>query len=284
MVYSNKFVTCVLINKQPQKELANSVVPIPFGSEYSLRFRNKNNRRAVVKFWIDGENVSGNGYVISANSSVDIERHFDKNVKFKFVNLDSSEAVDFGKNGPNLDGEKGVVEVRFYLEKEYKYPVYSPTYYTKDLWWGTSGHSYGASSGSFSSNSILRSKSIGASGVVSNDITKSINLVDSIPTLSDSVSLSVGSASLSSNTSLQEGCTVEGSISDQKFSSTYIDLEEDYVEMKLVLKGYDIQENTHVRTVGISSGGVGEGMVQNELFCTSCGNKRKHTEDRKSVV
>ena len=55
MVYSNKFVMCVLVNGKPVEELANGEVQIPFNTEYVLRFRNKNDRRAVVKFWIDGE-------------------------------------------------------------------------------------------------------------------------------------------------------------------------------------------------------------------------------------
>ena len=120
MVYSNRFVACVLLNGTPQRELANGVVPIPFNSEYSLRFRNKHNRRACVKFTIDGESVCGGGYIIGANSSIDIHRHFDKDARFKFVSLDSPDAVDAGKNGPNEDGTKGLIEAKFYLEKNRK--------------------------------------------------------------------------------------------------------------------------------------------------------------------
>jgi hypothetical protein len=127
MVYSNKFVLAVLLDGRPQEELANGVVKLPFGAEYSLRFRNKHNRRAVVKIYVDGENVSGSGYIIPANDHVDIKRHWDKDRSFKFVELNSPEAVDAGKNGPNTDKSKGVIEAHFYLEKEYKYtppPVY----------------------------------------------------------------------------------------------------------------------------------------------------------------
>jgi len=120
MVYSNKFVMAVLLNGEPQKELGNGVVKLPFGAEYTLRFRNKNSRRAVVKIYVDGENVSGGGYVIPANDFVDIKRHHDKDRAFKFVSLDSPDAIDHGKNGPNEDKQKGVIEARFFLEKEYK--------------------------------------------------------------------------------------------------------------------------------------------------------------------
>lgn len=117
MVYSNKFVMSVLHNDAVQKELANGVVKLPFSAEYTLRFRNKNDRRAVVKIFIDGENVSGNGYIVPANDYVDIKRHHDKDAAFKFVSLESPDAQEFGKDGPNHDKVKGVVEARFYLEK-----------------------------------------------------------------------------------------------------------------------------------------------------------------------
>ena len=124
MVYSNKFVLCVLLNGKPQEELANGQVKLPFGAEYALRLRNRNNRRAVVKIFIDGENVSGGGYVIPANDHVDIKRHYDVDRAFKFVALDSAEAIDFGKNGPNHDKVKGTIEARFYLEKERPQVIY----------------------------------------------------------------------------------------------------------------------------------------------------------------
>jgi hypothetical protein len=100
MMYSNKFVMCVLVNGQPQTEKANWVVTLPFGSEYALRFRNKHSRRAVVQIYIDGENVSGAGYVVPANDYVDIKRHHDKDRAFKFVSLDSPEQWTPGRTAP----------------------------------------------------------------------------------------------------------------------------------------------------------------------------------------
>lgn len=122
---------CVLLEGRPQEELANGVVKLPFGTEYALRFRNKHSRRAVVKIYVDGENVSGNGYIIPANDHVDIKRHWDKDRSFKFVELNSPEAVDAGKNGPNADKSKGVIEAHFYLEKEHKYTP-APIYRTEE--------------------------------------------------------------------------------------------------------------------------------------------------------
>ena len=122
MTYSNGFVLSVCVNGVHQTELANNVVKLPFGSEYSLRLRNRNDRRALVKIYIDGENVSGNGYVIPANDVIELKRHSDKDRAFKFVSLDSGEAADFGKDGPNEEKKKGLVEAHYWLEKEYPKP------------------------------------------------------------------------------------------------------------------------------------------------------------------
>lgn len=37
------------------KHDSSNTVELPWGSEYKIRFRNKHNRRACVKLWIDGE-------------------------------------------------------------------------------------------------------------------------------------------------------------------------------------------------------------------------------------
>ena len=118
MVYSNKFVICILVNGKVQKEKKNGVVNLPFGTEYTIRLRNKNDRRCCADIYIDGECVSGGGYVVDANDYMDIKRHNDRDRAFKFVSLDSEDAVDYGKNGDNDDGEKGTIEVRFRMEKE----------------------------------------------------------------------------------------------------------------------------------------------------------------------
>lgn len=118
MAYSSRFVACVLVDGKPQRELGDGTVLLDFGTEYTIRLRNKNPRRAVAHILIDGEDVSGGGYVIPASDYVDIKRHYDKPVGFKFVDVESADAVEFGKNGPNHDRTKGVIEVRFHLEKE----------------------------------------------------------------------------------------------------------------------------------------------------------------------
>lgn len=117
MSSSNNFELIILVNNITQPELENGNVILPFNTEYTLRLRNNNNKRSVVKIYIDTINVSGNGYIIPARSSIDILRHSDKDAAFKFVALDSQEAIKSGKIGPNTNKEYGVVEARYYLEK-----------------------------------------------------------------------------------------------------------------------------------------------------------------------
>ena len=143
----------IFINGTIAKELANGQINIPFGSEYKIRIRNKHNRRSVCKISIDGENISGEGFVIGANSFVDIERPVDVDRKFKFVSLDSEEAYDHGKNGPNYNKIKGVISADFALEKEYQFqpnyvPIvqqkpFRPDPYTYPYWYNSNSHMRG---------------------------------------------------------------------------------------------------------------------------------------------
>src|SRR5262252_1683017 len=65
MVYSSRFVLSVLLNGNIAPERTDGVVAIPFGSEYGIRCRNRNKgRRALVKLFVDNENISGGGFII----------------------------------------------------------------------------------------------------------------------------------------------------------------------------------------------------------------------------
>ncbi len=270
MVYSNHFVLCILVNGKPQSERKDGIIPIPLGSEYSLRLRNKNSRRSLVKFSIDGEDVSGPGYIIPAHSAIDIHRHFDKDRCFKFVSIDSPEAIDHGKND-NSDGSKGVIQARFYLEKahytppckwpteehhhhHHYYPPSSPVILPHPTPWP---HPYTTWCGNSNPGSLLRtcSNSPEASGSWSNKAAS-----DVWPNLSNPV----GTAS---NMSFNEGCTIEGGSTGQTFREEWFDSESDFVTIRLVLKGID-----NACPVVVSS--------SSEEYCTRCGARRARKADR----
>lgn len=271
MVYSSRFVLCILINGEVQKELKNGTVKIPFGSEYSIRARNKNPSRAVVKIFVDGENVSGNGYVIPANDYIDIERHHDKDRAFKFVDLDSPDAVDAGKNGPNDDKEKGTIEVRFFMEKANAFaaiaPWVSPNILPKPwknpspfdepyILWGQSPY-----------DSNVRCMTTGASP-------NSRSMADT--------KLSLQSCSLNTLQNQQfiaeipatDGCTVEGNVTGQNFKTTYINTENDYVALRVFLQGYVTDKvYTHTATAVKYCESCGAKKKKSANFCSNCGLK-----------
>lgn len=238
MVYSNKFVVCVLFNGEPQPELANGVVKLPFNSEYELRFRNKNDRKAVVKIFIDGENVSGNGYIINPNSFIDIKRHHDIDRSFKFVSLDSPDAVDHGKNGPNQDKVKGTIEAKFYLEKQVEFlsnkilnnmpkPLPSPKKHWIDF------RQYNCD------QDALRSRRISSSKYEPNNQLGYFDYEMSNPSsCSDDSHQSLGF--LSPSKVLKDGCTVEGNLTGQTFGKSHVETESSCTSIKVFLQGYDL--------------------------------------------
>lgn len=262
---------CVLFHGEPLKELANGVVPIPFGAEYSLRFRNKHNRRAVVKFFIDGENVSGNGYVIPANDYVDIKRHSGVDRAFKFVSLDSTEAVEFGKNGPNADKVKGTIEAHFYLERErpvyhhydhhhhhyhdyyrprpipHPYPIWFNSCEDTTSCWNSGGTkeslapspTYTAPTGNPGASAASNYGIGGSSALRNKGVSSQSQGRGAGGAHMCNTSPQVAGVNLSVQSNLQDGCTVEGVSTGQYFSSTWIDTEDTATVLKIFLQGYD---------------------------------------------
>jgi len=240
MVYSNKFVMCILLGDKIQKELNNGTIPIPFGSEYTIRFRNKNNKRAVVKFSIDGENVSGGGYVIPPNSFIDIKRHHHTDKAFKFVALDSPDAIDYGKNGDNQDKSKGLIEAKFYLEKESNYIFKNYTNTLDDTkYWYTSTYDYNTLS--VTNDNYYNNKNAPYTVSYNKDtISLTSDCINKInKSLYDKRSIHKGPK----NEDLNDGVTVEGNKTGQNFTNVYIDLESDYVHLKAFLQGYENYTN-----------------------------------------
>jgi hypothetical protein len=251
----------VLVNGQVQKEKANGEVTIPYG-DYGLRLRNKNQRRAVAQIWIDGENVSQGGVVIPAQSYVDVYRRADRDVAFHFVPLDSAEAVDAGKNGPNPDKLKGVVECRFFLEKEAK-PVYriQPDYHPwtppKAMCSSDPGRS-------------VKTCDIGASSVISRScdcMGFDESGVDYEEPTSGGVVLPQGAPPA------QDGCTIDGAATGQRFSWTHVDIESTYTSVRLFLQGY-VAPAVQGPVCKIYCDACGaKAARESSRFCHACGTK-----------
>lgn len=290
MVYSNHFVMCVMVNGKPLKERADGIVQIPVNSEYTIRFKNKNHRRALVKFTIDGEDASGGGYVIDAHKDIEIKRFSDRDQMFKFVDLDSAEAQLEGKNGPNTDGSKGVIEAKFYLEKEYvapaaipvpmpypvPYPVPYPApyprpwrrpyepYYLSD---NTRSRKGMVSEPTWSNESppmpmstcggTMSSSTLGAMNAVGGAECASYNCADATPV----------AATYSMSPTMTEGVTVGGNASGQTFVSVYFNAETDHVTLRLILRG-------------VKEGTVVQEAAEETEYCRNCGAKKPKKSDK----
>ena len=240
-MYNNKFVVTIIKDGHIMKELANGSVPIEFGSEYKIRLRNKHNRRAVCNLSIDGENVSGGGFIIPANSFIDIERPVDVAKKFKFVSLESEEAYDYGKNGSNHNKIKGTIVAEFALEKEHilDYTYRPPVRPYMPHWdWNVR---YGCN------NNLIERKT---SGMITSASVDSFS-----KSTHDSLSLNSMNAVQSSSfasSNLQDGATVEGSKSYQSFQTAYFNSENNWTTIRIFLQGFDPQPQTeNVKVVEI---------------------------------
>jgi len=119
-MYNNKFVLSIINNGYPIKESgsrSNKQVVIPFGSEYKIRLKNKNDRDCTAKVTIDGIPISNFGNIIvGAGDTVEIERFITDSMscgkKFKFVTLGHSDVDD------PTSSDNGIVKVEFKLAKK----------------------------------------------------------------------------------------------------------------------------------------------------------------------
>lgn len=214
-MYSNNFVVCIMHNGEALTNSKAGVVALPFGAEYKIRLRNKNNRRAGAQVFLDGEEVTDGFVIISANDYTDLDCHVLSRKRLKFVSADSGEATDAGKDNKD-DDSNGVVKVVWRLEKEYQLPPpiqYIPHWYNSMWQWYSYPPVYGIGS--------AEEKTSG--GIVTPNCQAS-NTCDF--------------EGVSNNYKLQEGCTVEGSVSNQNFRTVYLELEVTSTIIQLILKGF----------------------------------------------
>ncbi len=243
-MFSNDFVVSILKDGTIIQDNKAGIVTLPFGSEYSIRLRNKNSRRALARVYIDEENVTENGIILPANSYVDLERPTNNPNCFKFVSIKSDDAANAGKRS-QTDGRNGVVRVEWQLEKEIKWvypsnpwPIYTENpwkkYHTEPTWTCTQ---YGPAQSGAPSSFMMGFNSCERE---------------------EKTSRGIHSAEKSARKKLSEGCTVEGSASDQTFTYGNIQVEGPITTIRLILQGYICKEGT-----------------QKGLYCESCGAKAK---------
>lgn len=256
MMYESKFVTAVMANGKILREHGDTVL-IPFGAEYSLRFKNLNSVRALVKVSIDGTDATEgtSGLIVPANGSVDLER-FIKNGNlaagnaFKFIERTAS--IETGPRGIKM--EDGLIRVEFEFERAYvpRYPY--NTMLGGAISKGGSGDWVG-SNATYSSSGTLRSR-----GISSNSSDAFLN--------TQMGSASDGLEAWSSTAAVNDiGITVPGSVKEQEFT---------------VGAWFPTDGVKHVMVLKLA-GQVGEVIVKTPVtvktkpVCSTCGHVNKAT-------
>lgn len=261
-MYQNGFVASIKINDRTVEEKDSKVV-MPFDTEFSIMLKNRNDRKAVARIYIDGEEITKKGRVIiDANSSVDIERYLDESLengkKFKFVKLSNEKVTD------KHDSEKGFIEVRFQLIKAVlnnviyhtEHVYHRRNHWLNDLDWHP--FYYSTSPVTFNTNTS------GGKGSICNYSCSSSPVVS---TNHD--------AYLQGNHIVEEkGATIKGSDSSQKFSYSYVgELEQNETVIRMNLVGTENKEVASQYVI-LHCVKCGKAFDKNDNFCAKCGNKR----------
>jgi hypothetical protein len=279
-MYKDKFVLSVLHNGSPVKETGsryNRQVAIPFGSEYKLRLKNKNDRSCAVRLFIDGAPVSNFGdFVVSAGGTVDLERFvtdsMSRGKRFRFVTLDHSSVDDPTRS------ENGIIRAEFRLAKQPNGINITP----HDDWrwfklpkhpgdggdWSYYEHGDGSSDTNWSftynsstdvpNNSPQWSNSSGSRGK-----SKSKGLRKRSAMYSASMNSVVG-ACAAPMAATEAGATIQGGRSNQSFGYTQLVVEERATILQLKMVG--IHQSDRTRTISRGK------------FCTQCGHKVRHQD------
>lgn len=119
MVYRNNLVCAIKINGNVLKEQrsdGDTLVTLPFGSEYSILIKNLNSVRAKVKVSIDGSEATS-WIVLSPNSDLDLERflkssNLNSGNKFKFI--ERTEQIEKHRG---IKADDGIIRIEYAFEK-----------------------------------------------------------------------------------------------------------------------------------------------------------------------
>lgn len=263
-MFSQDFVLSVLQDGKICKE-ENGVVKIPFGSNYVIRLRNKHRLKCATDVYVDGEKVNEVGQiVVHGNDYIDIEgflRGGNKNTKFQFVEL-----ADGRVKQPN-ETQNGLIEVKFYLQKEtevqkivehyYDY-TYRPIWIYRDdyikPWYPYGGPCW--------CNSHTIGSNIGGGGT---STSAGITTNNSNNECYCSAESKIDSSGLLGDLKSSNGATIEGNNFEQNFNSIHFDLKQEPITLRLQLVGYeaDLRKCLYCHSK----------VKIGDKFCSKCGTK-----------
>ncbi len=283
-MYSNKFVAAVKCGGQVLREFGETIY-VPFGSEYSLFFKNLNNVKVGVRVWIDGKDVlGGEELVVGANETLDLERsiregNLDKGNRFKFIERTAGIEKHRG-----VKAEDGLVRIEYRWERPK--PSGSGILRSRGMLggsgdWGGALYSKGMSS-SLDSMLVGSVGPMGAAGpkgppgdsgpmLMATAMNANSRTYDPTAMKEDYFFACSASAtgtkieSLAVNSVVNEvGITVEGSVSEQKFAQVEVEFYEETEIMVFTLLG--TTETSEVKAPV---------TVASKPECKTCGRRNK---------
>jgi len=264
MVYSEKFVAVVVCNNHIVREIrenGNDIVRMPFGTDYSLRFKNQHTTNAVVNVEIDGQDVlDGDQIIIEPNSTGDL-LGFMKNgaVHNAFRFIKKTQQISQHR-GDFIDD--GSIRISWQYEKPRYTKRYSPLRSRKSSipCWDNECFTRGPRGSSIQpqSRSICDSTSYGSD-------------------------LSIGAAAAMEDDYLcdsEEGITVSGKDTHQGFYKVAVGPLESHVHsIVLHLLGQDDKGQNYIRPkltkTRITCPTCGKRSRSNILYCSGCGTNLK---------
>lgn len=238
MMYHNKLAVAIKSNGKVLREKGETVY-LPFGTEYSIFIKNLNNARVRLSITIDGQDVTGGGLIVNANSDCELKRsisngNMHSGNAFKFIEM--TDAISQHR-GERVDD--GIIRIQYQFEQPTPVYTISPptdTWLTRRI--TTSDKQYSPSAGQCGTYGLADTNSV---------------------TLSNTANISATSAS---------GITVPGQVIDQQFTTVnnFKPAKEEYV-IVLQLRGQTEQGTVVKKTVD----------VKTKPQCTTCGHKNKAT-------
>lgn len=243
-------------------ENGESIVKLPFGSEYEILVKNLDTRKALINISIDGVNVSDGSIIIEPNSSSHLEG-FIKGyiVKNKFKFIEKTEEIS-NHRGDRIDD--GLIRIEYTFEAHqpqiihdyhYHHDYYHHHYH--DWYWPYYGPWYG-SCGAPICQSSGKGSSLESGSGTAGDYSGTVQC-NSVQAQNLSVQ----------NVSNDQGITVPGSRSNQEFQHGYIGT---------------LETNSHIIIIRLV-GGKADKKIEKPIFtktkltCPTCGRKSKSNNE-----
>ncbi len=253
-MFQNNVVVSLKSNNKFLREQNKSEILLPFGTEYSIYIKNQNSIKIGVTIDIDGNNVCDNNrIIINPNSTEELKGFLEgnsiKNV-FKFIKR-TKEIEEY--RGVNIDDS--LIRIQIWKEKVYQSTL-TYTYIPNNIWYTYRQVPY---------KICYPSSMYSATVDTSNRSFDTMCINNSSSSVARASNISMASCFYTSDTNISEdtGITVKGNKTNQLFTNTYVNFEND--SDVIILKLVGIENTKEEVKVPI--------YTSDKLVCSSCGRK-----------